>query len=451
MSSGCSGKVLIVDDEANAARVLAAILSECGYDVFEARAADTALKYLEKEDVDAVITDLRMPGMDGMQLFDHMAKHFPDVPVIFLTAFGSVDAAVHAVTKGAFYYFIKPPDYQKLKSILARAVEQRGLKREVERLRGRLELQSRHRIIGSTPEILKILETVEVIKNSASSILICGDTGTGKEMIARLIHEKSSRSGMPFVAVNCAAIPRELLEAELFGYEKGAFTGAFSTRIGRFEEASEGTFFLDEIGEMDLTLQAKLLRVIEEREVVRLGSNKPVKVNFKLVSSTNRDLKKEVESGNFREDLFYRINVVQLNVPSLSSRVNDIPLLVSAFVREFCLRDDKRLAVSDDVMHIFKNYPWPGNIRQLKNVVERAVILARADTITASELPDELLQQRKKSGVQTSEIKSLKEMQVDAVKDALRVCNGNKSRAAKMLGISRKALYAKLDEYKISW
>jgi DNA-binding NtrC family response regulator len=445
MSGNSMGKVLIVDDEPNAVKVLSAILSECGYKVVESLDASSAIKLAAKEDVDAVITDLKMPGKDGIQLFDYMAENFPDVPVIFLTAYGSVETAVDAVTKGAFYYFIKPPDYHKLKSILDRAVEQRRLKREVEVLRKRLEEESQYRITGKTSKILKILETVEAIKNSASSILICGDTGTGKEMIARAIHYKSLRNKMPFVAVNCAAIPRELMEAELFGYVKGAFTGAVSLRIGRFEEASEGTVFLDEIGELDLSLQAKLLRVLEEREIERLGSNTHLKVNFKLISSTNRDLRREVETGNFREDLFYRINVVQLNVPSLVDRRDDIPLLVSELLMEVCIREDKMLNVSDEVMTIFKNYPWPGNIRQLRNVIERAVILAKGDTITPVELSDEFLLYKRMPQVPIS-VKPLREVQKQAIKEALRECNGNKSKAARMLGISRKAFYKRLGE-----
>lgn len=445
MNGNSIGKVLIVDDEPNAIRVLSAILCDYGYKVVESFDVGSAIRLAAKEDVDAVITDLKMPGKDGVQLFDYMAENFPDVPVIFLTAYGSVETAVDAVTKGAFYYFIKPPDYHKLKSILDKAVEQCRLKREVKVLRKTLEAENQYRIIGKTPEILKILETVDAIKNSASSILICGDTGTGKEMIARAVHYKSLRSKLPFVAVNCAAIPRELMESELFGFEKGAFTGAVSSRIGRFEEASEGTVFLDEIGELDLSLQAKLLRVLQEREIERLGSNTHIKVNFKLISSTNRDLRKEVASGNFREDLFYRINVVQLNVPSLVDRRDDIPLLVSALLMEFCIRENKMLTVSDEVMTIFKNYPWPGNIRQLRNIIERAVILAKGDSITPSELSDEFLSYRRIKQAPAS-VKPLREVQSNAIRDALRECNGNKSKAARMLGISRKAFYKRLGE-----
>jgi len=296
------------------------------------------------------------------------------VPFIFLTAYGSVDAAVHAITQGAFYYFIKPPDYIKLKGILARAVEQRSLKREIKELRKMVASgSSSERIIGRTPEILKIYDTIEAIKDSMSSVLICGETGTGKELIARSLHYLSVRREKPFVAVNCAAIPRELIESELFGYEKGAFSGATSRRIGRFEEAHDGTIFLDEIGELEMSLQAKLLRVLQEKEIERIGSNRKIKVNFRLVSSTNRDLAAETALGNFREDLFYRLNVVQITVPSLRERKEDLPLLSAEFVREIGVKEGKTVIMDDEVMKAFMAYSWPGNIRQLRNVIERAV------------------------------------------------------------------------------
>jgi DNA-binding NtrC family response regulator len=445
MSEYRGGNVLIVDDEPNALKVLSAILTETGYDVLEASDADSALRSVGKKDVDVVITDVRMPGKDGTQLFDYLSKNYPDIPVIYLTAYGSVDTAVQAITQGAFYFFIKPPDYQKLKSIVSRAVEQSHLKKEVRRLRKQLDTGNRYRITGNSPAMARMMETVESIKNSASSILICGDTGTGKEMIARTIHYTSTRSNLPFVALNCAAIPKELMEAELFGYERGAFTGAVASRVGKFEEAAEGTMFLDEIGEMDLALQAKLLRVLEEREIAKLGSNKHLKVKFKLISSTNRDLKNDVKIGNFREDLYYRINVVQLNVPSLAERREDIPLLVTEFVKEFCAREKKVLTVSDEVMTVLAGYHWPGNIRQLRNVIERAVILSKGDTIIFKDLSEEFLTHNNNTRV-VRPITSLKEMEIKAIKSALAACEGNKSKASRMLGISRKALYKRLGE-----
>lgn len=450
MATKGKGRVLIVDDEPNAIKVLSAILCEDGYEVFQAPEVESAIDIICKEDLDTIITDLKMPGKDGAQLFHYVTENHPDIPVIFLTAYGTVDSAVQAITHGAFYYFIKPPDYLKLKSILARAIEQRCLKRELEVLRKMLSAGSdNYRIIGNTPEILKVFETIESVKNSESSVLICGETGTGKELIARALHYSCLKKDKPFVAVNCAAIPRELIESELFGYEKGAFTGAVSRRIGRFEEASGGTIFLDEIGELELSLQSKLLRVLQEKEIQRLGNSKRIEVKFRLVSSTNRDLNKEVEAGNFREDLFYRINVVQLNAPPLRERIDDIPLLVSQFLKEFCIRENKVLVVSDEVMRMFQNYQWPGNIRQLKNVIERAVVLAKGNMITHRELPAEFLSLRKKVEP-ASQIKTLKNIEEEAIRNAIQDCDGNKSKAAKLLGISRKAFYKRLKDFQVS-
>ncbi len=440
------GDVLIVDDEPNAIKVLSAILSEDGYKVFESKDVDSATKLINEKNVDTVITDLKMPGKDGMQFFEYLKKGHNDIPVIFLTAYGTVESAVSAMTHGVFYYFIKPPDYQKLKRVLARAVENRRFKRDLGmKLSDKDWLCS---IVGKTPEMLKIFKTVDAVKDSTSNILVCGETGTGKELIARAIHYGGIRKEKPFIAVNCAAIPRELIESELFGYEKGAFTGAIATRIGRFEEASGGTVFLDEIGELELSLQAKLLRVLQEREIERLGSSRKIKVDFRLISSTNRDLETEVRTKNFREDLFYRINVVQINLPPLREKKDDIPLLVNQFLKDFCLKEKKMLTVSGEVMEIFQNYHWSGNVRQLRNVVERAVVLSKGSVITTRELSDEFLSQNTKMGSANS-VKTLKELEFQAVKSALQKCNGNKSKASKVLGISRKALYKRLKEFHI--
>ena len=447
MSGSEKGTILVVDDEPNALKVLAAILGEEGYLVKTAGSAEAALPQFRETDFDAVITDMKMPGLSGLELFSILARDYPDIPVIFLTAYGSVESAVQAMTLGAYYYFIKPPDYNNLKGLLSRAVEQRRLKRELSELRKRLESESKaFRLIGRTPQIRKILETIDAVKDSESSVLITGETGTGKELIARSLHDGSAWEKKPFVAVNCAAIPRELIESELFGYEKGAFTGASTRRIGRVEQASGGTLFLDEIGEIDLSVQAKLLRVLEEREIERLGSNEKISVYFRLVSSTNRDLLKEIKQGRFRQDLYYRLNVVEVNVPPLRERAEDIPLLVSHFLKEFCAREGKVLSIDNDTMQTMQNYVWPGNIRQLRNVIERAVVLARGQEICTSALPQELLV--KESSVETPKpMKSMREMEYAAVKQVLERCSGNKSEAARILGISRKALYKRLNDF----
>lgn len=444
-----SGRVLIVDDEQNAIKVLSAILSDAGYNVIESQNGERAIKIISKKDIDVIVTDLKMPGKDGMQLFEYSIENYPEIPVIFLTAYGTVESAVNAMTRGAFYYFIKPPDYLKLKSIIAKAIEQRSLKRELEILKQKLSREENHfRIIGNAAQMLKIFDTIEAIKDSSSSVLICGETGTGKERIAKTLHFSSARRDKPFIVVNCAAIPRELMESELFGFEKGAFTGAVTRRVGKIEEVSGGTLFFDEIGELEPSLQAKLLRVLQENEIERLGSNKKIKVFFRLLCSTNRELKKEVESGNFREDLFYRINVIQLNIPPLRDRAADIPLLVSEFIKEFCIREKKELTVSDEVMEIIQNHPWPGNIRQLKNVIERAVVLTKGRLITLKGLPEEFLSLQEQN--ETFSKKTLKDLEIQAIKKALQECKGNKSKAATMLGISRKTIYKKLDEFQLN-
>jgi DNA-binding NtrC family response regulator len=439
-------KVLIVDDEPNAIRVLSVILKEEGYHVLESMNVDSAVGIIHNEDVDAIITDLKMPAKDGFQLFKYVSEYHPHIPVMFLTAYGTVESAVNAMTCGAYYYFIKPPDYPKLKNVLAKAIEQHSEKKQFADLKKKVSQENNlHRIIGTAPSMVKIAQAIKTVRDSDSSILIQGETGTGKEVIARNIHYTGKRCNQPFVAVNCAAIPRELIESELFGYEKGAFTGAAANRVGKFEEAADGTIFLDEIGEVELSVQAKLLRVIQEREIERLGTNKKCKVNFRLISSTNRDLKKEVEEGRFREDLFYRINVVRIDVPPLCERRQDIPLLASEFLKAFSLRENRLFSLSDEVMDIFMRYEWPGNVRQIKNVIERAVVLTRGERITTRELPDELLAHCQTRNT-ISTVKPLKVLERQAIHEALLLCNGNKSKAARKLGISRKTFYKRLKE-----
>ncbi len=454
--NGNKGNVLIVDDDPNAIRVLSAILVEDGYRILESCDVEGAMEIIYKDEVDAVITELKMPGRDGMQFFEYIIENRSDIPVIFLTAHGTVESAVHAMAHGAFHYSIKPPDYLKLRDILAKAVNQhRSLYSESEFIRQKLDGKDyQQQIIGNSHEMLKKFDIIEKIKDTVISTLICGETGTGKELIAKALHFSSIRINRPFVAINCAAVPKELLEAELFGYEKGAFTGAVEKRIGKFEQASGGTVFLDEIGELGPFSQAKLLRVIQEKEIERLGSNKKIKVDFRLISSTNRDLREEGREGNFREDLFYRINVVQIDVPHLRDRRDDIPLLTAEFIKEFCERDKKALTLSDEVMGIFYNYPWPGNVRQLRNIIERAVVLSKGDRITLRELPEELLS-FSRTVKSTCPVRTLREVTIQAIKDSLDQCNGNKSKAARMIGISRKAFYNRLREFPelcaVSW
>jgi len=444
MTTPGSKTVLVVDDEPNAIKVLSAILMEEGYHVLSSMSVDHAMGVIKSRDIDAVITDMKMPGKDGFQLFTYVSEHHPHTPVMFLTAYGSVESAVNAMTCGAYYYFIKPPDYPKLKDVLARAIEQHATRRQFDNLKRRAgEQNGLYRITGSAPAMDRIAKTIETVKDSDSSVLIQGETGTGKEVVACNLHYFSKRFNKPFVALNCAAIPRELLESELFGYEKGAFTGALQSRMGKFEEASEGTMFLDEIGELELSVQAKLLRVLQEREIERLGTNKKFKVSFRLVSSTNRDLKREVEQGRFREDLYYRLNVVKIDVPPLRERSQDIPLLANEFLNEFSLRENKPFSFTDEVMNIFIRHDWPGNVRQLRNVIERAVVLAACERITVQELPDEF-QCHRPVTTPFCAIQPLKDLEHQAIVEALHAFNGNKSKAARNLGISRKTFYKRL-------
>ena len=441
-----AGKVLIVDDEANARRVLKAILCSEGYSVIESPDVERAVAMLHREPVQAIITDVKMPHKDGYHLFEYVTENHPGLPVMFLTAYGTVESAVHAMTNGAFYYFIKPPDYRKLKTVLASAIQQHSEQKAWSSDGVELSQESSvHALVGRTPQVAAILTTIEMVKDSESSVLIHGETGTGKEIVACALHDQSVRRDKPFVAVNCAAMPRDLIEAELFGSEKGAFTGAVSARRGKFEEAGDGTMFLDEIGELELTLQAKLLRVLQERTIERLGSNKKTKVNFRLICSTNRDLSQEVAAGRFREDLYYRINVIKILVPPLRDRGEDLPFLARNFVQEFCRREKKQVALSDEVLDLFLSYSWPGNVRQLKNVIERAVVLANGRRITARDIAADIhASVREQAAPET--IRPLRELELGAIRQAIQDCQGNKSQAARKLCMSRKALYRRLKE-----
>ena len=437
--------VLIVDDEPNALKVLSAILLADGYRILEADNVDRALKMFDHGPIDAIISDIKMPGKDGYHLFEHVTEHHPDIPLIFLTAYGNVESAVEDVTNGAYYYFLKPPDYKKLKVVLAEAIQHHASKRDLllHEQGGAGGEKAQAQLIGSTPAMQEIFRTIARIKDTESSVMIQGETGTGKEVIASALHYRSVRHDKPFVAVNCAAIPRELMESELFGVEKGAFTGAHASRAGKIEEANNGTLFLDEIGELELSLQAKLLRVLQERSIEKLGSNKKVQVNFRLVSSTNRDLKTQMEQGLFRSDLYYRINVVPITVPALRNRREDIPLLISEFLQEVCSREKRFLTMDDKVREALISHPWPGNVRQLRNVIEHAVVIAKGKRITLQDLPGEFQHERRKTAT-AGPTSTLKNLEQQAVAAALLEADGNKSKAARILGISRKALYAKL-------
>jgi len=443
------GTVLIVDDELNALKVLSAILSAEGFLISQASSVDEAVVSLQTTIPDAIITDMQMPVKSGLDLFDHVKRSYPDIPVIFLTAYGTVETAVKTLTGGAYHYFVKPPDYRELIRVLGNAAEHGRLKKELRSLRGRLDDESKSwRVVGNTPTMKRIHEMIEMVRDSVSNVLVTGETGTGKELIARALHFTSKRHDRPFVAVNCAAIPRELIEAELFGHEKGAFTGAAQRRIGRIEAAAGGTLCLDEISELDLSVQSKLLRVLQEKEFSRLGNNTSIGVDFRLIATSNRALHDEVASGNFREDLFFRINVVELRVPPLRERREDIRLLAKTFFSEFCAREGKSLSLANSALKVLDSYDWPGNVRELKNIMERTVVLAKGHRVTGADLSAETFLPKAGASADSAVI-PLKEVEMRAVKEALVKCAGNKSQAARALGISRKALYMRIRDYQL--
>src|SRR6516162_3033504 len=361
-------KVLVIDDEANLRKVLAALLRRDGYDVTIAEDGEMGLAEFQKNGADAVITDLVMPKVGGMEVLKAINGADPEVPVIIITAHGTVDSAVEAIKLGAFDYVTKPFDQTELSNVLAKAIRTH----ESARRNARGE-QGRPSLVGESPQMQEVLRIIDKVADTPSTVLITGESGTGKELIATALHQGSSRRDKAFIRINCAAIPRELIESELFGYERGAFTGAVTSKPGRFELADGGTLFLDEIGEIPIEMQVKLLRALQESEFERVGGIKTIRVDVRLVAATNRDLKKLIASGSFREDLFYRLNVVPIRLPALRERSTDIPILVEHFLTKFNDRLKKQVGgVEPAAMEVLANYSWPGNIRELENVVERA-------------------------------------------------------------------------------
>ena len=390
-------RVLVADDELNMRRVLEAILRREGYDVVTAANGLDAVSEMNR-DIHTVITDLKMPGLDGMGLLRKLQQDFPEVPVVMITAHGSVESAVEAVKLGAFDYLEKPFEQEQIRQIVAKAMRTHELARRdarPEEPSGR----GRFRLIGSAPVIRQIFAVVEKVADTPSTVLITGESGTGKELIARALHENSSRHKGPFIKINCAAIPKTLMESELFGYEKGAFTGAVGAKPGRFELAHGGTLFLDEIGEIPVEMQVKLLRVLQESEFERVGGIKTIKVDVRLVTATNRDLLHEIEEETFREDLFYRLNVVPIHIPPLRDRREDIPLLAEHFIAKFNDRLKKQITgITPDAVACLIAYHWPGNIRELENLMERTMLFCEGPLIRARDLPPEMVQHADVSG-----------------------------------------------------
>jgi len=444
-------RVLVVDDVQSMCEMLAERLPPLGFEVAWRTSGDEALALLAATDVDAVVTDLNMQGMNGLELCDRIVAGRPDVPVVVITAFGNLDTAIAAIRAGAYDFITKPVKVDALAIAVQRAVEHLSLQREVMRLRRDAgKDQPIDGIAGGSPAIRETIEMIRRVADSDATVLVTGESGTGKELVARALHRLSPRQNEPFVAVNCAAMPAPLLESELFGHVRGAFTDAKRSRAGLFVQAGAGTIFLDEIGEMPIEMQVKLLRVLQERKVRPVGGDEEVPFEARVVTATNRDLETEVEEKRFREDLFYRINVVAIPVPPLRSRAGDILLLAQYFLKRIASRTSKPVqGISGPAARLLMDYDWPGNVRELENCMERAVALCRLDEITVDDLPSKVQEHQSSKIVITTEspgeLITLDEMERRYVRHVLDRVNGNKTHAARALGIDRRSLYRRLE------
>ncbi|MBM4361060.1 MAG: sigma-54-dependent Fis family transcriptional regulator [Deltaproteobacteria bacterium] len=443
------GRILVVDDEANARSALAEILRDERYVVETAADGFKALGKLEDFPADLVLTDLKMPAMDGIELMGKIRASSPDVAVVVMTAFGAVDTAVAAVRAGASDYLTKPLHTEALLIVIERELERRRLRTETRSLRERLSERYRfENIVGSSPEMQGVFKTIAQVAQSRATVLVSGESGTGKELVAAAIHHRSPRSGGPFVKLHCAALAENLLESELFGHERGAFTGADRRREGRFEQANGGTLFLDEISEISPATQVKLLRVLQEREFERVGGNQTVQVDVRLIAASNRDLKERVAAGRFREDLYYRLNVVNLRMPALRERSSDIPLLAVHFLRRFAEENGKAIErFSDAALERISGYAWPGNVRELENVVERAVVLCDETEIGIAHLPPEVCPAPREQAGPRIPGWSMADIERYAILKTLESCGGSTTRAAEVLEISVRKIQYKLQEF----
>ncbi|MCL4457510.1 MAG: sigma-54 dependent transcriptional regulator [Nitrospirae bacterium] len=446
--SNSKGTILIVDDEINTLKVLSAILKKNGYDVHTSRSAEEALDRVPKVNPDAVISDFKLPGMSGAGLLDALKDKEFRVPVIMLTAYGTIEKAVDAMRKGAFNYLTKPVNTDELLTVTREAVEKHKLLLENISLKSQLkERNSFKNIIGKSHVMQDVFSLIETVSKSNSNVLITGESGTGKELAARAIHYESARSNGPFIPIDCAALPEELLESELFGHEKGSFTGAHEQKAGQIELANGGTVFLDEIGELSPNVQKKFLRFLQEREILRVGGKSRIKVDVRIIAATNRNLESEIKKGGFREDLFYRLNVVAVRIPPLRERREDIPILASHFLKKFNAVNNKTITSADsEVMRVFMEYDWPGNVRELENVIERAVVLCPADIITTKYLPRSIREMHAAQN-HPGDAVNLAETEKRLLLRALEETSWNQTKAAEILGISRKQIRTKMKNH----
>jgi two-component system response regulator HydG len=448
-------KVLVVDDDRSHRFMLNSMFSEWGWKVEEADDGITAVAAVEEHSYDAILMDVRMAKMDGMEALRRIHTFNPAIPVVIMTAYSSVDAAVEAIKIGAHDYLTKPLDFDRLRLTMARALDHRQVVEEKEEAKSREKVAiDTTGIIGTSQVMLDLLEMISFVAPTEATVLITGESGTGKELIASALHNNSGRKNGPFVKVNCAALVETLLESELFGHEKGAFTGADRRKDGKFVQADHGTLFLDEIGETSSAMQVKLLRVLQEQELQRVGGQDVVEVDVRLLAATNRILEDEVKAGRFREDLYYRLNVVALNVPPLRERQEDIPLLAEHFLEIYAEKNNRKVSgITPDCMDIMLRYPWPGNVRELENAMERGVILMRGDYLDEDILPIPIKKWAQENRGATSISmegvpSSLEEAEKMVILKTLEEVDGNKSEAARRLGITRKTLLSKLNKYE---
>jgi two-component system NtrC family response regulator len=442
--------ILLIDDDESLRRVMEFSLTEAGYAVRAVAGGEEGLRLFEKDPFDAVVTDITMPGMSGMEVLRQVRERDARIPVIIITAYGTIESAVEAMKQGAFDYITKPFNRDELRITLEKALRMRRLEHENVELRA--EIKGRYRfeeIVGTSEKVREVLETAGRVASSDASVLITGESGTGKELLARGIHYSSPRANGPFVAVNCAAIPETLIESELFGHVKGAFTGAIRDKEGKFELADGGTLFLDEIGELRVDLQSKILRALQEKTVDRVGGSRPVPVDARVIAATNRDIERAVKDGKFREDIYYRLSVITLHMPPLRERKEDIPILAEHFLKKY--NKSEPVTLSPDTLEALKAYGWPGNVRELENVIQRASVLRRGNEITRAELPDKLTKEER--GVEDiilnlpEEGISLEELEKSLIIKALEKHKGNQTRAAEYLGITRPTLIYRMEKY----
>ena len=446
-------KIVVVDDDATMREALRETLAGEGYAVLAVDNAIQAIAELEKQEADLVLADLTLPRVSGLELLDSIRRQWPGLEVIVITGQGSIETAVDAIKRGAYHYVTKPFTPDEIIHLVGQALERRRLVHRKERLEEEVSLlRGAHQLVGQSEPMRRINEIIQTAAGSDATVLVQGESGTGKEIIANAIHAQSRRTRGPLVKMNCAAVPETLLESELFGHEKGAFTGADRRRIGRFEQADGGTLFLDEVCEMHPRLQAKFLRALQEREIERLGSSATIPVDTRIIAATNRDLQKALEEGVLREDLYYRLNVILLRVPPLRERMDDVPILAMHFLRKYAAREHSSMSsIAEEALNVLLSYSWPGNVRELENAIERAAVLGKGEQLRARDLPPQVHRGGDDERPLIPAHLTLEEIEKLAIAQALRLTGGNKSEAAERLGIHRTSIYDKMRRYGIEW